>query len=234
MSFRVYALSGLCTFGFMHFRFMHFRVYALLVYALSSRLIHCYRDYSPLSPRPSPAVASTCPRCRLDLSPLSSRPVPAVASTCPRCRLDLSPLSSRPQGEILNLPRTIPRSEQQDFSLRFEMTAGVTLHPSPYREHFSPLHPLSPGPTPAVASTYPRCHLDLPPLSSRPQGEILNLPRNIPRREQQDFSLRFEMTAGVTSWPSPYREQRDFSLRFEMTAGVTSHPSPYREQRTLS
>jgi len=26
---------------------------------------------------------------------------------------------------------------------------------------------------------------------------------------------RFEMTAGVASWPSPYREGRDFSLRSE-------------------
>jgi cell division septum initiation protein DivIVA len=33
----------------------------------------------------------------------------------------------------------------------------------------------------------------------------------------RDFSLRFEMTAGAASRPSPCREQRDFSLALEMT-----------------
>ena len=37
-------------------------------------------------------------------------------------------------------------------------------------------------------------HRDLPPLSSRPQGEILNQPRSNPRREKRDFSLALEMT----------------------------------------
>jgi len=52
-----------------------------------------------------------------------------VISTFFRCHLDLFPLSSRPQGEIScsNLPRkeTTPASATRDFSLRFEMTAGV-------------------------------------------------------------------------------------------------------------
>ena len=55
-----------------------------------------------------------------------------------------------------------------------------------------------------------------------------------PAKQRQDFSLRFEMTAGEASRPSPYREQRDFSLRFEMTAGEASRPSPWREQRDFS
>jgi len=45
-------------------------------------------------------------------------------------------------------------------------------------------------------------------------------PSSAPRKASsatRDFSLRFEMTAGVLSRPSPYREQQDFSLRFEMT-----------------
>ena len=67
-----------------------------------------------------------------------------------------------------------------------------------------------------VIATYPRCHLDLPPPSSRPQGRDLMQPSSAPRKASsasRDFSLRFEMTAGVASWPSPYREHRALSAR---------------------
>ena len=87
----------------------------------------------PLPSRPALPVVSTClrcrldcPPCRLDLPPLSSRPAPAVISTCPRCHLDLPPLSSRLKGEISNRARnTLQQRKHRDFSLRFEMTAGV-------------------------------------------------------------------------------------------------------------
>ena len=137
---------------------MHFRVYALLVYALSGLCTFGLCTFGlctviavdTLLSRLFTTVASTCPRCRLDLPPLSPRPVPAVISTYPRCHLDLPPLSSRPApavistaGRDLKPASNIPRREQQDFSLRFEMTAGVTSRP-----------------TPAVIAPCPRCHLD--------------------------------------------------------------------------
>ena len=88
-----------------------------------------------------------------------------------------------------------------------------------------------PWPAPAVIATCPRCHLDLPPLSSRPAPAVIaTCPRcHLDRRERslqgrisaerQDFSLRFEMTAGEASRPSPCRELQYFSLAFKMTAG---------------
>jgi len=60
------------------------------------------------------------------------------------------------------------------------------------------------------------CHLDQPPLSSRTAGRDLMQPLSALRKASsatRDFSLRFEMTAGVASCPSPYREWWDFSLR---------------------
>ena len=82
-------------------------------------------------------VASTYPRIRLDQPPLSSRPASAVIATCPRCHRDLPPLSSRTAGRDLMQPLSALRkasSASRDFSLRFEMTAGEALCPSPYRE----------------------------------------------------------------------------------------------------
>ena len=151
--------------------------------AVISTCPRCHLDLPPLSSRPTPAVIATCPRCHLDLPPLSSRPAPAVIATCPRCHLDRRERSL--QGRI--------SAERQDFSLRFEMTAGEASRPSPYRElqYFSlafkmtagyhqvllpigntlrpnnlcrlDLPPLSSQPTPAVIATCPRCRLDLPP-----------------------------------------------------------------------
>ncbi|MBB5348092.1 hypothetical protein HNQ81_001823 [Desulfoprunum benzoelyticum] len=112
----------------------------------------------------------------------SSRPTPAVISTNPRCHLDRRERSSFAR-------------ERQDFSLRFEMTAGAGSWTLPYREHRA----LSPRPTPWFmpfsfrhrdqppdscpfsfrhrdqspgSCPFSFRHLDQPPLSSRPQGEI--------------------------------------------------------------
>ena len=66
--------------------------------------------------------------------------------------------------------------------------------------------------------------LDLPPLSSRPQGEISNRPRSIPRKEQRDFSLRFEMTTGAASRPSPLSGTTRFlaPLRNDSGGGISA------------
>jgi len=49
---------------------------------------------------------------------------------------------------------------------------------------------------------------DPPPLSSRPSGRDLKpAMERSPAKKQRDFSLRFEMTAGAASRPSPYRER---------------------------
>jgi len=65
---------------------------------------------------------------------------------------------------------------------------------------------LSSRPWSAVISTFPRCHLDR-------EGEI-SCSNHQPQKTTSamttgDFSLRFEMTAGEASRPSPWREQQD-------------------------
>ena len=113
--------------------------------------------------------------------------------------------------------RPSPCREQRDFSLLLEMTRGrMTSRPSS----------LSTRPFLPVNTTFPPCHLDLPHCHLDRKGEISNRPESIPRRERRDFSLRFEMTVGAASRPSPCREQRDFPLSLEMTRGrMTLRPS---------
>ncbi|MGB5232290.1 MAG: RloB family protein [Desulfoprunum sp.] len=90
-----------------------------------------FSPFLALSSRPAPAVLSTCPRCHRNL--------PAVIETCPRCHLDLPPLSSRPAPAVISTAgrdlkqglEWAPAKEQQDFSLRFEMTAGGASSTSP-------------------------------------------------------------------------------------------------------
>ena len=124
--------------------------------------------------------------CRLALPPLSSRPTPAVIATCPRCHLDRRERSL--QGRI--------SAERQDFSLRFEMTAGEASRPSPYRElqYFSPAFKMTAGyhqvllPIGNTLRPNNLCRLDLPPLSSRPQGEISNRAWNGLRQSKDKIS----------------------------------------------
>jgi len=134
---------------------------------------------------------------------LSCRPSPAVIST---------------NGRDLKQPSSAPRkasSAPRDFSLRFEMTAGAASRPSPYRE-LSPAALLSFPALPSACRLHILCHVDLPLLSSRlstavisTNGRDLKQPSSAPRKAfstPRDFSLRFEMTAGAGSRPSPYRE----------------------------
>ena len=61
-------------------------------------------------------------------------------------------------------------SETQDFSLRFEMTAGEASRPSALSGTTSSAIATNPHPFAlpcSVISTYPRCHLE-------PQGEIFS------------------------------------------------------------
>jgi hypothetical protein len=74
------------------------------------------------------------------------------------------------------------------------------MHPviATFACQFETSPPLSPRPASAVISTLSLCRLDLPPLSSRPQGEIF-CSKYPPQKFTSipttgDFSLRFEMT----------------------------------------
>ncbi|MBM9531914.1 hypothetical protein JWG42_17305, partial [Desulfoprunum benzoelyticum] len=62
---------------------------------------------------------------------------------------------------------------------------------------------------PAVITTCPRCHLDLPPLSSQPTPAVIStFPRcHLDRRERSQTGLAMGSSKGT----------RDFSLRLEMT-----------------
>ena len=92
------------------------------------------------------------------------------------------------------------------------------LRPTPLSSRPSPTAPSICIPT---SSTFPRGHLDLPPLSSRPSPAVIS---NAVRDLLQPLSVPGKASSAT----------RDFSLRFEMTAGAASRPSPYRERRTFA
>jgi len=100
------------------------------------------------------AVISTYPRCHLNLPPLSSRPSPAVISTA-RERSHAAII--RPRKGILGVMRFLA-------SLRNDSGAVISSFALPGTTRFRP--------SGTVIAPFPHCRLALPPLSSRPQGEI--------------------------------------------------------------
>ena len=74
----------------------------------------------------------------------------------------------------------------------------------------------------AVISTIPRCHLDLPPLSSRPAGEISNRPWRHPPQEKARFlaSLRNDNGGGFTPFALPGTTR--FLASLEMTESAAN------------
>ena len=67
------------------------------------------KDRGRMTPRPAPAVTTTCSGCHRDLLRMSPRPAPCPftlsccdIATTPRCHRDLPPLSSRPTPAVIS------------------------------------------------------------------------------------------------------------------------------------
>ena len=121
----------------------------------------------PLSSRPTPAVISTFPL-------LSSRPSPAVIAAFPRCHLDRRERSQTGLGIGSSKAKTrflaSLRNDSGGIIQSFALTGTMRFL------------------TPLRNDRRGDCHLDLPPLSSRPQGEILNRAWNRLRQSKNQIS----------------------------------------------
>ena len=144
---------------------------------------------------------------------LPSRPAPAVISTYPRCHLDRRERSQTRLGLGSSKTKTrflaSLRNDSGGIIRSFTLSGTSRFLAGARNDSGEP-----------VIATYPRCHLDLPPLSSRPQGEISNRAWNglrqrnnkrflAPLRNDSGGSIAPFALAGTTRFLAIARNDKD-------------------------
>ncbi len=215
----------------------------------------------------SPAVISTPPLSSRPQGEISNRPWRRLRHNSPLPRplshrdlppipqynilflrhLDLPPLSSRPKGEIScskhppQRPTPVTKTRESPQPHHNQPTPPLHDQPPSLRHNLQPLCHRNRRPSLRHNLPFLR-HLDLPPLSSRPQGEISRSKhppqRPTPVTTPQDFPLTLEMTekgCHLDLPPPSSRPQGEISnrpsprpLRHRQQHSQPNHPPPRR------